>query len=149
MKTINILLIIFLFIGLGSGCAENPNNAMKDNGITKVQNVSMDQSLSNKAKEKVTEMEDITEAKAVNADKELVLAVKIKQLRRFQIKSIEKKVKTNLKKWFPNEKIEASTDLKIFLELGELEDKLQENDTNPKKLKKELQKIKNLMKEKT
>ncbi|RSL31944.1 hypothetical protein D7Z54_18365 [Salibacterium salarium] len=149
MKTRSILLITFLFLGFASGCAENPDSAMKDNGITKVQNVSMDQSLSNKAKEKVTKMQDITEAKAVNTDKDLVLAVQIKQFNRFQTKSIEKKVKTNLKKWFPNRRIDVSTDLKILLELGELEDRLQENNMNQQKLKKELQQIKNLMKEKT
>ncbi|MFC0270421.1 hypothetical protein ACFFIX_02970, partial [Metabacillus herbersteinensis] len=81
-------------------------------------------------------------------DKELLLAVKVDQFDRFRLKKIEKKVKSDLEKTYPDHKIEVSTDSKIFLELEQLEQKLQKDKTKMKTLKKEFDKIKSLMKEK-
>ncbi|MDA6161854.1 hypothetical protein OSK10_26665, partial [Escherichia coli] len=68
---------------------------------------------------------------------------------RFRLKEIEKKVKSDLKEEYTDYKILVSTDSKMYMELEQLEHKLQEDKLKWEALKKEFDKIKNLMKEKT
>ncbi|USK35363.1 YhcN/YlaJ family sporulation lipoprotein [Bacillus sp. F19] len=152
MKILNICLIILAVIGLGSGCAGNQNrfaNNNDDANIVKVHTSKpIDQTISNQAKEKVIKKEEISGVKAVNTDKELLLAVKVNQFDRFRLKSIKKKLKSDLEKMHSEYKIFVSTDQKIYLELEQLEQKLQKDHTQMKSLKKDFDKIKSLMKEK-
>ncbi|MFC0271392.1 YhcN/YlaJ family sporulation lipoprotein [Metabacillus herbersteinensis] len=150
-KRVNIGLFLIVIIGLVSGCAGNQNQfaTTNDANIVKVHTSKpIDQSVANQAKEKVIKEEEISGVKAVNTDKELLLAVKVNQFDRFRLKKIEKKVKSDLEKAYPDHKIEVSTDSKMYLELEQLEQKLQKDKTNMKTLKKEFDKIKSLMKEK-
>ncbi|MBD1380647.1 YhcN/YlaJ family sporulation lipoprotein [Metabacillus arenae] len=153
LKGLNISLFLIAIIGLYTGCAGNQNQ-FADNtdnaNIVKVHTSKpIDQTVANKAKEKVIKGEEISGVKAVNTDKELFLALKIDQFDRFRLKNIEKKVKTDLEKTYPDHKILVSTDSKMYLELGQLEVKLQKDNTKMKTLKKEFNRIKSLMKEKT
>jgi hypothetical protein len=152
MKIGYIGLFIMVIIGLGSGCAGNQNQFTNNNDDAKIVKVStkksIDQSVANQAKEIVIKEKEISGVKAVNTDHELLLAVKVDQFDRFRLKSIEKKVKSDLEKAFPDHKIIISTDSKMYLELEQLEQKLQKDKTEKKTLKKEFDKIKSLMKEK-
>ncbi|MFC0275073.1 hypothetical protein ACFFIX_27720, partial [Metabacillus herbersteinensis] len=100
MKRVKIGLFLIAVIGLSSGCAGNQNeftNNNDDANIVKVHTSKpIDQSLANEAKEKVIKEEEISGVKAVNTDKELLLAVKVDQFDRFRLKKIEKKVKSDL-----------------------------------------------------
>ncbi|MGM0876659.1 MAG: YhcN/YlaJ family sporulation lipoprotein [Bacillota bacterium] len=150
-KIANIVLVFIVCIGLGSGCTGNQNQFANNNdaNIVKVHTSKpIDQSVSNQAKEKVIKEEEISDVKAVNTDKELLLAVKVNQFDRFRLKKIEKKVKEELEKTYPDYKILVSTDSKMYLELEQLEQKLQKDKTKKKNLKKDFDNIKSLMKEK-
>ncbi|WP_191561636.1 YhcN/YlaJ family sporulation lipoprotein [Metabacillus idriensis] len=152
MKRVNIVLFLIAVIGLGSGCAGNQNQFATNNddaNIVKVHTSKpIDQTVANQSKEKVIKEEEISGVKAVNTDKELLLAVKVDQFNRFRLKDIKKKVKADLEKIYPEYEIFVSTDQKIYLELEQLEQKLQKDHTQKKSLKKSFDKIKSLMKEK-
>ncbi|TYR79460.1 hypothetical protein FZC66_15280 [Priestia megaterium] len=139
-------------IGFSSGCAGNEDQSANNNNDADVVKVhtrkSIDQSVANEAKEKVIKKEEITDVKAVNTDKELLLAVKVNQFDRLRLKGIKKDVKSELEKKYPDHKILVSTDQKIYLELEQLEKKLQKDKTKKKALKKEFDDLKSLMKEK-
>ncbi|MCM3413194.1 YhcN/YlaJ family sporulation lipoprotein [Metabacillus litoralis] len=149
---LKIFLLLLITIGLSSGCIGNQNQFANNNDDANVVKVHtrkpIDQSIANQAKEKVIKEEEISGVKAVNTDKELLLAVKVDQFDRFRLKNIEKKVKSDLEKAYPNYKILVSTDSKMYLELEQLEEKLQKDKIKMKSLKKDFDKIKSLMKEK-
>ena len=150
---LKIFLLLLTVIGLGSGCNENQNQLgdnNKDLSISQVHTSKpINQSVANQAKEKIITKEEISDVKAVNTDKELLVAIKVDQFDRFRLKKIEKKVKSDLEKAYPDHKILVSTDSKMYLELDQLEQKLQKDNTNMKNLKKDFNKIKSLMKEQT
>ncbi|MGM0878975.1 MAG: YhcN/YlaJ family sporulation lipoprotein, partial [Bacillota bacterium] len=112
IKRLNIGFFLIVVIGLGSGCAGNQNqfaNNDDDANIVKVHTSKpIDQSVANQAKEKVIKEEEISDVKAVNTDKELLVAIKVNQFDRFRLKKIEKKVKEELEKTYPDYKILVS-----------------------------------------
>jgi hypothetical protein len=140
---------LLLVIPLLTGCKENMDSAKNQSTpITKITaKKSTNQSMANHAKELLIKRDDVSGVRGVNTDKELLIAITVPQIERFQLKTIEKNVKEKLKKEYPYYKIQVSTDQKIFLELDILERKLQEGKAGEKELKKELDKIKSLMKE--
>ncbi|RKJ29898.1 hypothetical protein D7X33_42120 [Butyricicoccus sp. 1XD8-22] len=148
-----IFLSILAVIGFGTGCNNNQNQLEKDNndlGVSLVHTTKpIDQSVANRAKEKIIAKEEISDVKAVNTEKELFAAIKVDNFDRFRLKKIEKSIKSDLEKIYPNHEIIVSTDKKMIWELEQLEQKLQKGNTDKKSLKKDLNKIKNLMKEKT
>jgi ABC-type phosphate transport system auxiliary subunit len=152
IKTLNICLIIVAAMGVGSGCNGNLNQQVSENDDMNIEYVHtsspIDQTVANQSKEKVAKEEEISSVKAVNTDKELLLAVKVHQFDRFRLKSIKKKLKSDLEKMHSEYEIFVSTDQKIYLELEQLEQKLQKDHTQMKSLKKDFDKIKSLMKEK-
>jgi Sporulation lipoprotein YhcN/YlaJ (Spore_YhcN_YlaJ) len=152
IKTLNICLIIAAAMGFGSGCNGNLNQKASENSDMNIEYVHtsrpIDQTVANQSKEKAVKEKEISSVKAVNTDKELLLAVKVHQFDRFRLKSIKKKLKLDLEKMHPEYKIFVSTDQKIYLELEQLEQKLQKDHTQMKSLKKDFDKIKSLMKEK-
>lgn len=148
-----IFLLLLTIIGLGSGCNGNQNELGDNNKDLSNSQVHtsepVNQSVANQAKEKVIRKEEISGVKAVNTDKELVLAIKVDNFNRFQLKKIEKNIKTDLEKMYPDYKVIVSADSKIYLEVEKLEQKLQKDKVQMETLKKELDKIKSLMKEQT
>ncbi|CAN7648944.1 YhcN/YlaJ family sporulation lipoprotein [Bacillus sp. SD075] len=150
---INTCLLVGMVIILASGCTENQNQVGDDSeglSISQVHTINpISQSVANRAKVKVMTEEETWDVKAVNTDKELLVAIKVDQFDRFRLKKIEKKVKSDLEKSFPDHKVLVSTDQKMYLELEQLEQKLQKDNTNMKKLEKDFNKIKTLMKEQT
>ncbi|MFS0673736.1 YhcN/YlaJ family sporulation lipoprotein [Ornithinibacillus sp. 179-J 7C1 HS] len=150
---LKILLLLLIIIGIGSGCNENQNQMgynNKDLSISQVHTSKpFDQSIANQAKEKMITKDEITDVRAVNTDKELLVAIKVENFNRFRLKTIEKTVKSDLEKIYPNHKVVVSSDKKMFWELEKIEQRLQKNNTNKKSLKKDLKKLKSLIKEKT
>ncbi|MEK5441616.1 YhcN/YlaJ family sporulation lipoprotein [Fredinandcohnia sp. FSL W7-1320] len=141
--------LLFLTIGLLAGCKEDMDS-IKSQGtsITKISaKTATNQSVANQAEELLIKRDDITGVRGVNKDKELLIAIKVPQKDRFQLSTIEKEVKKELKKQYPEHNIQVSTDQKIFLELDKLEKKLEKSKVGEKELKKELDNIKSLMKE--
>ncbi|MCY8234757.1 YhcN/YlaJ family sporulation lipoprotein [Priestia endophytica] len=148
LKVCLFLIVLFVF---GSGCTGNQEQSAKENQDTHIAKVHtnhpVDQSVANQAKGKTIKREEVTGVKAVNTDKELLVALKVEQFDRFRLKTIKKNVKSNLEKTYPDYKVFVSTDQKIFLELEQLEQKLQKDQPKKKILNKEFDEIKSLMKE--
>ncbi len=148
-----IFLLLLTVIGLGSGCNRNQNQSGEDHEDLNISQVHtsnpINQSVANQAKKKVIKEEDISNVKAVNTDKELLIAIKVENFERFRLKKIEKNVKSDLEKDYPDHKVLVSTDSKMYLELDQLEQKIQKGNTKRKELEKDFIKIKSLMKEKT
>lgn len=118
--------------------------------LTKIAtNKTIDQQASNQAKDILSKDEDITTVKAVNTDKLLLIAVEIEHNKRFNLDKIEKQLSKQMKKKFPDMKVEFSTDQKMIFELDELESNLQANKVSNKALKQKIQHLVSLMKEQT
>ncbi|MED3687940.1 YhcN/YlaJ family sporulation lipoprotein [Peribacillus butanolivorans] len=150
MKTLKTFLFFITVIGFVSGCSGNSNQIdnNKNLNISKVHTSSpIDQSVANQAKDRLLADDEVSDVKAVNSDKELLVAVKVDNFDRFRLKSIEKQAKSDLENMFPDYKVLVSTDQKMFLELDQLEQKLEKEKTKMDSLKKDFKRIKSLMKE--
>lgn len=140
---------LLVILGLLAGCKENMDSVKSQStSITKISSKkSTNQTVANHAEELLIKRDDVTGVRGVNTDKDLLIAIKVPQMDRLQLSTIEKNVKEELTKEYPDHKIQVSTDQKIFLELDKLEKKLEKGKTGEKELKKELDNIKSLMKE--
>lgn len=128
--------------------AGTPNNEMDLRKIST--NDEMDQHISNQAKDSMRKYAEITNVKAVNTDKKMLMAVEVKHNERFNLADIKKQLQKEIEEQFSHIKVEFSTDKKIILELEKLEKKIQEDTiSSPKKLEKELDKLISLSKEQT
>ncbi|MCT2534350.1 hypothetical protein NC661_09850 [Aquibacillus koreensis] len=148
--------LFFIMLGLIiilTACQSNENDTRitrKDNdeNITKISNNSpISQAIANTAKEMLQAKEEIIGVRGVNTDKDLLLAIKVTQMEQFNEQDLENEMKKSLEKEYPNVKIDVSSDQKIFIELDELEKKIQENNVSKDKLKKDFKKIQKLMKD--
>ncbi|MFE4351739.1 YhcN/YlaJ family sporulation lipoprotein [Peribacillus butanolivorans] len=152
MKTLKTFLFLITVIGFVSGCSGNSNQIdnNKNLNISKVHTSSpIEQSVANQAKDRLLAEEEVSDVKAVNSDKELLVAVKVDNFDRFRLTSIKKQAQSDLENMFPDYKILISTDQKMFLELDQLEQKLEKDKTKMDSLKKDFKKIKSLIKEQT
>jgi hypothetical protein len=136
---------------IGAGCnMANTKNEKEDLNISKVTSKEIiNQSTSDQVKQLLNKQKEVSNAKAVNLENELLIDVEINQMDRFRIKEIEKKLKKITEEKFPNHKVTLSTDKKIFLELDELEKQVNQQNISKKKLEKELKRIKSLSEEQT
>ncbi|MEC2056374.1 YhcN/YlaJ family sporulation lipoprotein [Peribacillus psychrosaccharolyticus] len=149
MKRIKILLSLFVMLGLAGCTDQKAKEPDQKPSVTKVHTKTLvSQSPSVTAREEIKKRKDVSNVKAVNTDKELLVALEIEQFDRLHIKKTVKEVKSKLKKTFPNHKIEVTADSKIFLELDKLQSKIEKNKLDTKSLKKEHNDLKKLMKEK-
>ncbi|MFT4414215.1 YhcN/YlaJ family sporulation lipoprotein [Fredinandcohnia humi] len=146
---INMFIIIVFLVCSGSNTInQNHSNTAAINPGTTIYS-DMNSSISQKANEIVLKMEETTDVVSINTDNELLLAFKVKQFDKLRLKSIEKKVKDKLKKAFPKHQITASSDLKIFIEVSRLHQKVTDGKIDNKKFKKRFKEIKNLSQEQT
>lgn len=154
MKKSLMAIIVVLLIMLAS-CKNEPttDTSTEERQQVELTKISTDQNIdqepSNQAKEKLRNYEEITEVKAVNTKKDMLIAFDIEHHERFSLDQFEKELKKDMKKEFPDIKVHVSTDQKIILEVERLEEKLLKNDLSDKKLKKELKDIIKLSQEQT
>ncbi|WP_251525919.1 YhcN/YlaJ family sporulation lipoprotein [Metabacillus litoralis] len=134
-----------------SGC--NMTNANNEKNSINITNVSSQNTknlnMTDQVKQLLNKQKEVSDVKVVNSDKELFIAAEIKHMDRFRIKEIEKKLKKLTEDNYPNHNVTLSTDMKIFLELDELEKKVNEKNMSKKKIEKELKRIKSLSEEQT
>ncbi|MGN1401542.1 MAG: YhcN/YlaJ family sporulation lipoprotein [Bacillus sp. (in: firmicutes)] len=94
---------------------------------------------------------EIYDAAIITNEKKVLVAYKVKQMKRFSMKKIEKKLKKDLEKKFKDEdrQFTVSSDYKIFLEAVELNEKLKDKSYSRKKGEKDFKNIIKLQKEMT
>lgn len=102
---------------------------------------------SKKIKEEVESIDSIYDVAVIKGKDKILVAYKVKHLRRFHMKAIEKELNDKLEKKYPDEDFTVSSDYKIFLEAVRLGEKLKDPSYPDKKAKKELERIIGLSKE--
>ncbi|PAV28803.1 hypothetical protein CIL05_14340 [Virgibacillus profundi] len=149
-KIVSFCLILLLF-GCGTNSTlESSDEENRDIELTKISASNPTaQHPSNQAKEELKKYDEITTIKAVNTDKDLLIAVEVHHHDRFKLANIRKELTKELEKMFPEMKVELTTDKKIILELDQLENKIQAESFTKKKLEKEIKKLIKLSKEQT
>lgn len=97
----------------------------------------------------VEEFDGVYNVIIIKGKKDTLVTYKVKQLKRFRMKKIEKEIKNQLKKKYSDEKFTVSSDFKIYLEADRLRKKMKDPKFNEQKLEKRLRKILKLEKEQT
>jgi hypothetical protein len=150
------LILFYLFILVLSGC--NQKEAIKDSRLSLIQTTNpkpvqlTNESEGNVAveiKKDVMEFEEIYDVAVIKGTKDTLVVYKVKHLKRFGMKQIEKKINRLLEKKYPNENFTVSSDFKIFMEALELKGKVDDPKFSPKKAENQLQKIIKLKEQRT
>ncbi|WP_050614350.1 sporulation protein [Bacillus testis] len=92
---------------------------------------------------------EIYDAAIITGKKKVLVAYKVKHMKRFGMKKIEKDLKKKLEKKYSNHSFTVSSDYKIFLEAVKLNEHLKDPTYSRKKAKKEFKDIIKLEKERT
>lgn len=151
-KTILITILSLLFI---TGCTNNSSNTLTPTEqpnleLTKLStNNKADQNAANEAKEIISHFEEVSGVRAINHNKQLLIAIEVNHIDRFNLKDIEKELQKKANSSFENMEVTLSTDKKLFIELKKLEIKLTNDSISEKELSEEINKLKALMKEET
>ncbi|MDM5332983.1 YhcN/YlaJ family sporulation lipoprotein [Ureibacillus composti] len=147
IKIVKTGLLLVIAIGLCTGCNGNHDpHSNKDLNNSQVSKP-ISQSVANQVTENIILEDEISKVMAVNTDKDILIAIKVKQFDRFRLKKIENKIKSDMEKQYPDYSILVSADQKMYFELVKLDEKLQKNTMSMKNLQKDTKKIKSLMKE--
>jgi len=125
----------------------NPNIDIQFTNVKTTE--SLAQENANTAKRTLIQHDHINTVKAVNSEKDLVIAFEIDHLKRFNLEKIRKKIQKEMDEKFPDLNVIVSTDQKIVLELDRLEEKIFSDSISKKELNKKLKKIVKLDKEQT
>ncbi|SDL80126.1 YhcN/YlaJ family sporulation lipoprotein [Sediminibacillus halophilus] len=141
------LLVFFLSV---AGCTDNEDgrsaSSEPDYDLTQVSNkAEVSQEIANQAKRSVLKNEEVIGARGVNTSEQILVAIEVRQMDRFNLKKLEKRITSDLENKFKEKKVTVSTDKKIYLELDELESQLQTEDLSKKKLDQETNRIKKLI----
>lgn len=105
--------------------------------------------LAEKVKKDIQSFDEVYDVAVITGEKETLVAYKVKHLKRFRMKRIEKEVNKKLEKNYPKENFIVSSDFKIFIEAIELREKMENPAFPEKKAEKQLQRIISLQKEMT
>ena len=100
------------------------------------------------AKRLIKQMDEVTDVRAVNTGKQLMLSFKVKQAQRVRLKQIQNDVNNRLKDQFSSDtKVTVSTDKKIFQILEELEQDISRQKINRNGVIKRFREMQGMLKE--
>ncbi|PLS16222.1 sporulation protein [Bacillus sp. M6-12] len=102
-----------------------------------------------KLHKEVLKQPEIYDAAIITGKKEVLVAYKVRHLKRFKMKKIESTLTKKLEKKYPEENFIVSSDYKIFLEAVELNEKLKNPKYSRKKANDQFKSIIKLQKEQT
>jgi hypothetical protein len=105
--------------------------------------------LVDKIKKDVADFEEIYDVAVIKGNGDVLVVYKVKHLKRFHMKKIEKKMTKLLEKNYPDEEFTVSSDYKIFMEAVELNEKMQDPKYSEEKAKKKFNQILELEREMT
>ncbi|GIN83962.1 hypothetical protein J6TS2_03480 [Heyndrickxia sporothermodurans] len=150
---ISILVILFFLIGCNhqQDSKESRLALMKTTQPkpVKIVQTKMKRSISDEVKNAVLNNKQIYDAAIIEGEKKILVAYKVKHFYRFKMKSIEKKLKKQLEKEFPNRTFIVSSDYKIFLESVRLKEAMSDHTISDQEAKKRFKKIIKLTEELT
>jgi hypothetical protein len=105
--------------------------------------------LAEKVKKDIQAFEELYDVAVIAGKEDTLVAYKVKHMKRFGMKKIEKEINKRLEKNYPGENFIVSSDFKIFIEALELQEKMKDPAYPEKKAEKQLQRIISLKKEMT
>ena len=108
-----------------------------------------DLSLAEKVKKDIQALDEIYDVAVIKGKEETLVVYKVKHMKRFGMKKIEKAINKKLEENYPDEDFIVSSDFKIFIEAVELRERMKDPTYPDKKAEKQLQRIISLKKEMT
>lgn len=105
--------------------------------------------LADRVKKDIQSLDEIYDVAVIKGKEDTLVAYKVKHMKRFGMKRIEKEINKRLEENYPNEDFIVSSDFKIFIEAVELSEKIKDPSYPEKKAEKQLQRIISLKKEMT
>lgn len=148
----SLLNIMILIVVMATGCQLEDETKKTETSHPILQlstSGEIGQNASKHAEEVLKKQNNLMDVQAINDDKKLLIAAQLPHNDRFQMKKIEKKLTKQVEKHFPDREITLSLDKKIHLEIKDLKEQLAKGKLDNKKLKKEIDRIIKLSKEKT
>ncbi|WP_335869930.1 YhcN/YlaJ family sporulation lipoprotein [Bacillus sp. 2205SS5-2] len=140
-KTAKVLMIIYM-LGMVSGCEEKESfdDHKSNTALIKIINPSpvnlsdnkQGISTAQKVKDEVEKIEDLYDVAIIEGDETILVAYKVKHLKRFTMKKIEKKLNKMLESQFSQEEFIVSSDYKIFLEAVRLKEDMKDGELSKK-----------------
>jgi len=158
VEKVKRILLLFITVCLltSIGCTnKNREQVLEPTGNQPIELVKLksdgvaDQNASNQAKEIVSRYEEIAGVRAVNYDNQLIVAIDVDHLERFNLKKIEKELREKINESFSDMIVTLSTDRKILIELEKIEKEIQAKSISKEELKKQIEHLKKLSKEQT
>lgn len=150
MKSLLNIMILIVVMATGCQLEDETKKTETSNPILQLSTSGeIGQNASKHAEEVLKKQNNLMDVQAINDDKKLLIAAQLPHNDRFQMKKIEKKLTKQVEKHFPDREITLSLDKKIHLEIKDLKEQLAKGKLDNKKLKKEIDRIIKLSKEKT
>lgn len=152
------VVVFFILVAVMSGCSMGKTSS--DSRASMIQSVNPDPGATNdldikniklaeKVKKDIAALDEIYDVAVIKGKKDILVAYKVKHLKRFGMKRIEKEINKKLEKNYPGENFIVSSDFKIFIEAVELRERMKDPAYPEDKAEKQLQKIISLKKEMT
>lgn len=107
------------------------------------------QNLAERVKKDIQALDAIFDVAVIKGKEETLVAYKVKHMKRFGMKKIEKEINKKLEENYPDEDFIVSSDFKIFIEAVDLREKMKDPAYPDDKAEKQLQRIISLKKEMT
>lgn len=158
IQVMRVMVIIFLSTFLfTTGCSEIPKKGEAKMALFKTTNphpavlneTPEEFKFAEELHKYVLSFPEIYDAAIITGKKRVLVAYKVKHMKRFGMKKIEKKLNKKLEEKYQNHDFTVSSDYKIFLEAVELNEDLKDESYSRKKAKKQFKKIIKLQKEMT
>ncbi len=92
-------------------------------------------------KQDISSMKEIYDVAVIKGKKDTLVVYKVKQMYRFKMKGIEKRISDKLEKKYKDENFTVSSDYKIFLEAVKLNEKMEDPNFTDKKANQKLEEI--------
>ncbi|WP_226675717.1 YhcN/YlaJ family sporulation lipoprotein [Mesobacillus jeotgali] len=160
MKQAVNFLAILIMLGAGTAGCTSFGKTSPESRASMIQSVNPDPGATNdleekdlklakKVKKEIAAFDEIYDVAVIAGKKEVLVAYKVKHLKRFGMKRIEKEINKMLEKNYPDEDFIVSSDYKIFIEAVELRERMKDPSFPDKKAEEQLQRIISLKKELT
>lgn len=157
MKKFFVLFIVCQLVAGLAGCKGDVRN---DSGLSLIQTTNPspanfdkhsgeEQNIIADIKREVEKFDEIYDMAILKGEKDVLVAYKVKHMKRFRMKKIEKELLDDLQKKFPAERFTVSSDFKIFLEAVRLQKDYKESGLSSEEGERRLQQIIKLTKELT
>lgn len=150
-----ILILLILTLTL-SGCNQSKEDQESRLSLIKTTNPKpikltnkQNENIAANVKQDVKKFDEIFDVAVVQGKKDTLVVYKVKHLKRFRMKQIERNVTKELENKYPNEKFTVSSDYKIFMEALKLKEQVKDPNYSEIKAEKELEKIIKLKNEQT